>query len=92
MEKNTNGKRKQTFTFKAHDAASIQLAGDFTDWEKAPIDLRRNIGGVWQTTVELEPGAHRYRFLVDGKWQDDPACTTFAENPFGTRDAVRQVG
>jgi len=24
------------------------------------------------TTVELKPGTHHYRFLVDGEWRDDP--------------------
>jgi 1,4-alpha-glucan branching enzyme len=91
MQKNPPLKRKQTFTYQAPAALSVQLAGDFTEWEKHPISLQRKQDGLWQATVELNPGAHRYRFLVDGEWQDDPACTIFVPNPFGSRDSVREV-
>ena len=50
----------------------VQLAADFTEWEKSPIDLIRFENGVWSTTVPLPPGVYAYRFLVDGHWYDDP--------------------
>jgi hypothetical protein len=43
-----------------------------------------------RTTVELEPGPHNYRFLVDGQWRDYPECTLQVPNPFGGQDSVRQ--
>jgi 1,4-alpha-glucan branching enzyme len=93
MHKNKTSmlKWKHTFTYRAPLALNVQLAGDFTDWEKHPVNLRRQSEGLWQASVELEPGEHRYRFLVDGQWRDDPECTMFVSNPFGSRDAVRQV-
>ena len=91
MQKNPPTKRKQTFTYQAPAALSVQLAGDFTEWEKSPITLRRQEDGLWQATVELKPGTHRYRFLVDGEWQDDPTCALFVPNPYGGRDGVREV-
>ena len=62
----------QTFSFRAPDASSVQLVGDFTQWQGSPISLQKGVDGVWQTTVSLPPGAHHYRFLVDGEWRDDP--------------------
>src|SRR5437867_466948 len=82
---------KQTFSFNAPDALSVQLVGDFTHWQEKPVSLKRQKDGVWRATVSLEPGTHHYRFLVDGQWRDDPECTLRVPNPFGTEDAVRLV-
>jgi len=85
-----NGKA-QTFSFAAPDARSVQLVGDFTHWQQQPINLRKGADGIWRATVELAPGDHHYRFLVDGEWHDDPECALHVPNPFGSQDAVRQV-
>ena len=83
--------RPQTFSFITRTARSVQLAGDFTNWTEHPIPLRREVNGVWHTTVKLEPGTHYYRFLVDGQWHDDPECPLKAPNPFGGLNSVRHV-
>jgi 1,4-alpha-glucan branching enzyme len=83
--------RRQTFTFSAPDALSVQLVGDFTQWQERPISLQRGGDGMWRTTVELSPGTHHYRFLVDGQWRDDPDCILRAPNPFGSENMTRQV-
>jgi 1,4-alpha-glucan branching enzyme len=96
MAKKTNTKggangRTQTFSFRASDAMSVQLVGDFTQWQERPINLQKGAGGVWRTAVQLPPGTHHYRFLVDGEWRDDPECTLRTPNPFGGENMTRQV-
>ena len=96
MAKKTNTKsgangRTQTFSFRAPEAKSVQLVGDFTQWQEHPINLEKGAGGVWRTVVPLPPGTHYYRFLVDGEWRDDPECTLRAPNPFGGENMTRQV-
>ena len=86
-----NLKMKQMFAIKAPTAMSVQLVGDFTHWQKVPIHLRKDADGVWRTAVELAPGTHHYRFLVDGEWRDDPECTLRVPNPFGSQNSVRKV-
>jgi len=81
----------QTFSFKAPDATSVLLVGDFTHWQKNPISLRKHADGVWRATVPLAPGEHHYRFLVDGEWRDDPECAVRVSNPYGSQDAVVRV-
>jgi len=81
----------QTFSFTAPGAMSVQLVGDFTHWKERPVNLQKAQDGVWRTTIELEPGTHHYRFLVDGQWRDDPECSVRVPNPYGGTDAVRQV-
>jgi len=86
-----NNRRKQTFALTASTAMSVQLVGDFTQWQKHPISLQKGPDGIWHASVELTPGTHHYRFLVDGEWRDDPECRLHLPNPYGTQDAVRQV-
>ena len=83
--------RAQIFSFNAPDALSVQLVGDFTQWQEHPINLQKDVDGIWRATVKLPPGAHHYRFLVDGEWRDDSECTLRAPNPFGGENMTRQV-
>ena len=82
---------EQTFAFKAPTASSVKVAGDFTNWQKNRISLRKHPDGIWRATVSLTPGEHRYRFLVDGEWRDDPECKLQIPNPFGGQDSVVRV-
>ena len=88
-----NGGRgqKQVFAFSAPGAVSVQLVGDFTHWQERPINLQKGADGLWRTTVELKPGTHHYRFLVDGEWRDDPECALRTQNPYGSENMMRQV-
>ncbi len=85
-----NGKR-QAFSLAAPTATSVQLTGDFTDWQQRPLNMEKGADGIWRAAVELPPGAHHYRFLVDGQWRDDPECLLQVPNPYGTQNSVRQV-
>jgi 1,4-alpha-glucan branching enzyme len=93
--KNTNMIRTQDktqkFSYATPNAHDVQLVGDFTNWQKQPIHLRKEPNGVWQTAIRLEPGTYHYRFLVDGQWRDDPECPIHVPNPFGGHNAVRHV-
>jgi len=37
------------------------------------------------------PGAHHYRFLVDGQCRDEPERALHMPNPYGGQNSVRQV-
>jgi 1,4-alpha-glucan branching enzyme len=88
---NKNKHSKQVFQFVAPGAKSVELVGDFTHWRQQAIPMQRNPDGVWTASVDLGPGTHHYRFIVDGEWRDDPACQTRAPNPFGSEDMVRRA-
>ena len=83
---------KQTFRFSSPGAMSVLLVGDFTHWQESGIPMHKGKDGIWVATVELPPGKHTYRFLVDGDWRDDSECTLRVPNPYGSQDMVRQVG
>lgn len=91
MATHSKDSKRQTFRFSASDARSVLLVGDFTQWQQHAIPLQKEKSGVWVATVELQPGKHTYRFLVDGQWRDDPECTVRVPNPFGGQDMVREA-
>jgi 1,4-alpha-glucan branching enzyme len=83
--------QKQIFDLQAPKASSVQLLGDFTNWEEEPIPLQKEGEGVWRAILQLKPGIYHYRFLVDGQWQNDPTCPLRMENPFGSENMIREV-
>jgi 1,4-alpha-glucan branching enzyme len=83
--------KQQVFSITAPTAQKVMLAGDFTQWQEKAIQLKKEPTGVWRTSVELTPGTHRYRFIVDGQWCDDPSCTLHEPNPYGSSDAVVRI-
>ncbi|HWV98491.1 MAG TPA: isoamylase early set domain-containing protein [Candidatus Acidoferrum sp.] len=83
--------RKQTFRFADPTATSVLLVGDFTHWQTKAIAMHKGKEGIWMATLELPPGKHTYRFIVDGEWRDDPECALRVANPYGSQDMVRQV-
>lgn len=84
-------KSKVTFSLSAPQATVVLLAGDFTAWKQSPLALKKGKDGLWKKTVSLAPGRYQYRFLVDGEWTDDPACSIREENPFGSDNCVCMV-
>ncbi len=80
------------FKFNHPSAREVLLVAEFTEWEKNPVALTQDDKGAWQITMPLPPGKHRYRYLVDGEWHDDPHAVAWLPNPFGTWDCVVEVG
>jgi len=91
MAMQVKSKKNESFTYFAPSAENVLLAGDFTDWEQHPVRLKKQNDGSWKATVPLEPGAHEYRFLVDGQWRDDETCSARRPNAFGAQNCVREV-
>jgi len=80
--------QKVTFSYKAPQAQSVLLAGDFTGWQQAPLEFKKQKSGLWKKTVSLPAGRYEYRLLVDGQWQDDPGCSERHPNQFGGHNCV----
>lgn len=49
-------------------ARRVHIAGDFNRWDRTANPLRRGPGGRWVGVLELPPGPHEYKFIVDGCW------------------------
>ena len=80
--------KQVSFRVSAPEAQNVSLAGNFNDWDKNCHILERDPDGTWEIHIDLMPGKYEYRFLVDGEWRNDPDCTNFAPNPFGSENCI----
>ena len=84
-------RREACFRINAPSARAVKIAGDFTEWDKTPLNLQSTEDGNWQLKMQLPPGRYSYRFLVDGEWHDDPINTEREPNPFGSYNSVLRL-
>ena len=68
-----NFHRQVSFFCPAPRAKSVELVGDFNDWQ--PMPMNHAVDGWWTAQVELCHGHHHYQFLVDGQPMLDPHAT-----------------
>ena len=84
-------KKRVNFALHAPDAETVHLAGTFNDWDPSARPLKRGRKGIWRTWMSLSPGRYEYRFVVDGRWQEDPVCAGRVPNAFGGYNSVLEV-
>lgn len=79
--------REVTFTFEAPGADHVLLMGDFNNWTPDGSAMEP-IDGVWTKVIKLAPGRYRYRYVVDGQWQNDPSNAAIEPNAYGGYDSI----
>lgn len=84
----TKRQKRVNFRLSVPEAQNVFLAGDFNGWDTYSHPLKKDSKGAWKIGINLKPGRYEYRLLVDGEWQNDPKCTSFAPNPFGGENCV----
>ena len=87
------GECQHTFELRGYEnAGSAWVTGSFTGWAPSPVDGAIDMtlnGGVWSVTVPMEPGLHRYKFVVDGSnWIADPDNPWQEDDGFGGQNSV----
>lgn len=70
--------------------AEVFVAGDFNQWNPRTHRLTKR-EGMFQRRLKLSPGAHEYKFIVDGEWQTDPAAQEQRPNEFGSLNSVIHI-
>ena len=66
------GFKKTTFRLKGFEnAKAVYLSGDFNGWSPRSISMKK-AANQWVAEIEIEPGEHEYKFIVDGTWITDP--------------------
>lgn len=82
---------KVTFTLPPEAARdSARIVGEFNQWEGTPLDRQKD--GSWRTTVALDPGReYEFRYLLDGRWVNEPMADRYASNPYGEDNSVIQT-
>ncbi|MBA3241852.1 MAG: DUF3471 domain-containing protein [Acidobacteria bacterium] len=84
-------KGNTTFRLKGYsEARVVALAGTFNNWHQSQLLFARE-GEEWVCRVDLNPGVHAYKFVVDGNWLLDPANPNTAEDDAGNLNNVVEV-
>jgi hypothetical protein len=68
----------------------VILAGSFNNWDEEAIQMKK-VNDGWETHMTLAPGVYEYKFIVDGKWMEDPANKEKRHNQYGTFNSVLRV-
>jgi enterochelin esterase family protein len=77
-----------TFTLAGHtDAEAVAIYGSFNGWIQTKNYCARE-GGGWVCRLDLAPGKHTYKFLIDGVGLNDPANSATEDDGFGHTDSV----
>ncbi len=80
-----------TLTIEAPDAGEVYLAGEFNNWKLDENSRMEHNNGCWTKRLKLDGGKYRYRFVIDGKWTEDPANPLTQLNTYGTLDSLLEV-
>jgi serine protease AprX len=73
---------KVLFLFHDDGARRVAIAGDFNRWNLWP--MTREERGTWRAEIDLRPGRHLYKFVVDGcRWIDDPSNGLKEDDGYG---------
>jgi 1,4-alpha-glucan branching enzyme len=90
---NKGGKTSRvTFSVPADvKADTVELCGEFNDWERHPMTRRKD--GRFSTTLTLETGRkYRFRYFLDGqRWENDWEADSYASNEFGSEDSIVEL-
>jgi hypothetical protein len=73
------------------DASIVALAGSFNNWNQSQFIFGKE-GNEWICRIDLEPGKHAYKFIVDGNWILDPANPNAEDDDYGVKNSVIVVG
>jgi len=83
---------KVRFVMECPGAQKVYVTGDFNKWngEKQRMKRVRTGEDTFTVSVDLKPGRHEFKYLVDGEWRCCPhAPRVFNEH--GTQNSVIEV-
>jgi chromosome partitioning protein len=75
----------------APEAKEVYVAGDFNNWITDNKSLMERHNGNWIKKINLRNGTYHYRFVIDGKWSEDPENSHKEINPYGEMDSLLEV-
>ncbi|HEX8070223.1 MAG TPA: M56 family metallopeptidase [Pyrinomonadaceae bacterium] len=77
-----------TFRLRGYaDAKVVAVAGTFNNWNQSQLLFARE-GDEWVCRVNLPPGTHQYKFIVDGNWFTDPSNPKVVHDERGIENSL----
>ncbi len=94
MKKQIGRARKRVnFEMQAEPGSHVNVVGTFNNWDAEAHPLKENPGsGHFKRSILLPRGRYEYKFIVNGKWVEDPNCSQNVANDMGSRNSVITVG
>jgi len=80
------------FKLKGYSGAKkVYVSGSFNNWKTR--DLKMNsVPGGWSLPVYLMGGTHAYKFIIDGKWINDPDNKIVRADASGNMNSFMGIG
>ncbi|MFV0521624.1 MAG: isoamylase early set domain-containing protein [Mangrovibacterium sp.] len=73
----------------AGNAESINVVGDFNEWDVIATPMRKLKTGEYSVIVELEQNkSYAFRYLIDGEWYNEPESDGQEANEFGSENSL----
>ncbi len=73
------------------DTNQVEITGSFIGWKTIPMK-KMGAGGYWELTVDLEPGEHRYGYILgSGERIPDPTILTREKDDFGGENSILDI-
>jgi len=91
MARKTVVTKQIEFKISAPKANWVGVAGDFNGWKPDSLTAQKDKKGVWKASATVPTGTYEYKFVVDGSWIADPACSRRTINSFGSENSVLVV-
>lgn len=80
-----------TLKFSSPQAREVKVAGTFNGWRPDATPLKNTASGEWAVRLSLRSGQYEYRFVVDGRWCEDPQAPRRGKNPYGGFNSILSV-
>jgi len=82
---------KVYFAVKKENTQEAYLAGSFNGWNPRAQKMQL-VDGYWTTTLALQPGVHKYKFVfvIGGNdvWEEDPLAPAYEPDGYGGKNGV----
>ncbi|HBC86417.1 MAG TPA: hypothetical protein DCZ94_05635 [Lentisphaeria bacterium] len=84
--------RRVRFKLLAKPGSQVFVAGTFNNWNPTANPMKDNPeSGHYKAVLRVPPGAHEYKFIVNGVWSVDPKCAARIPNAYGSQNNVLHV-
>ena len=79
------------FTVLAPEAREVSVVGCFNGWRPNATPLKNTGAGTWVVRLMLRSGQYEYRFVVDGRWIEDPGASQRVASPYGGFNSILKL-
>lgn len=91
LEEKLPGLTEIVFSVFAPEAKEVYVAGEFNNWSLDDNSRMAFNNGTWMKKINFFSGRYRYRFVIDGKWTEDPDNPVKEKNPYGDMDSLIEI-